>query len=93
MIQYKEKGSETSSVGLYTYPLLMASDILLYRSTHVPVGVDQLQHLELTNKIRERFNKVVKERYFPHVEYVEAKKAKIMSLTQPEKKMSKSDKN
>lgn len=71
----------------------MASDILLYRSTHVPVGVDQLQHLELTNKIRERFNKVVKEKYFPHVEYVEAKKAKIMSLTQPDKKMSKSDKN
>jgi tryptophanyl-tRNA synthetase len=45
MVQYKEKANETSSVGLYTYPLLMASDILIYRSTHVPVGVDQVQHL------------------------------------------------
>ncbi len=45
MVQYKEKGDEYSSVGLYTYPLLMASDILIYKSTHVPVGLDQLQHI------------------------------------------------
>ncbi len=61
----------------------MASDILIYRSTHVPVGVDQVQHLELTNKIRERFNKVVKEQYFPHVKYVEAPRTKVMSLQNP----------
>lgn len=45
MIQYKEKADANSSIGLYTYPILMAADILMYRATHVPVGVDQLQHL------------------------------------------------
>lgn len=49
----------------------MASDILIYRATHVPVGKDQLQHLELANKLRERFNKIVGLDYFPHIHYVQ----------------------
>lgn len=71
----------------------MAVDILLYRANHVPVGVDQLQHLELTNKYGERFNKQFKTSFFPKVKYVESKHPKIMSLTDPFKKMSKSDAN
>ena len=51
MIQYKEKADINSSVGLYTYPLLMAADIMAYRANYVPVGVDQTQHLELVNKL------------------------------------------
>jgi tryptophanyl-tRNA synthetase len=61
MIQFKEKErqyQDRSSVGLFTYPVLMAVDILLYQANHVPVGVDQLQHIELTNKYAERFNKL-----------------------------------
>lgn len=60
MIQFKEKSHQNSSVGLYTYPILMASDILLYRATDVPVGVDQAQHIELAKKLAERFNSVCK---------------------------------
>ena len=71
----------------------MASDILLYRASHVPVGVDQLQHLQLTKKIGERFNKYYQTELFPDVKYVEAKLNKVMSLTDPSKKMSKSDAN
>lgn len=71
----------------------MAVDILLYRANHVPVGVDQLQHIELTNKYSERFNKQFKTDYFPKVKYVESKFPKVMSLVDPEKKMSKSDAN
>jgi tryptophanyl-tRNA synthetase len=71
----------------------MAVDILLYRSNHVPVGVDQLQHIELTNKYGERFNKQFKTSFFPKVKYVESKFPKIMSLVDPTKKMSKSDVN
>lgn len=80
-------------MGLYSYPILMAVDILLYRATHVPVGVDQLQHIELTNKFSQRFNKQFKTNFFPQVRYVESKFPKIMSLVNPEKKMSKSDPN
>jgi tryptophanyl-tRNA synthetase len=68
----------------------MASDIMLYRSTHVPVGVDQVQHLELSNKITERFNKLFKISYFPEIKYIESPQPKVMSLTDPDKKMSKS---
>ena len=70
MIQYKEKAHENSSVGLYTYPILMAVDILLYQANNVPVGVDQLQHIELTNKYAERFNKLSKSKFFPKVKYI-----------------------
>jgi tryptophanyl-tRNA synthetase len=90
MIQYKEKSHDNSSVGLYTYPILMAVDILLYQANHVPVGVDQLQHLELTNKFAGRFNKQFKTTFFPKVRYVESSVSKVMSLTDPSKKMSKS---
>ena len=93
MIQYKQKCHENSSVGLYTYPILMAVDILLYRANHVPVGVDQLQHIELTNKYSQRFNKLFKTNFFPKVRYVEAEFPKVMSLVDPAKKMSKSDAN
>ena len=93
MIQFKEKSNENSSVGLYTYPVLMAVDILLYKADHVPVGVDQLQHIELTNKYGQRFNKQFKTNFFPKVKYVESKFPKIMSLVDPVKKMSKSDAN
>jgi tryptophanyl-tRNA synthetase len=91
MIQFKEKGHQNSSVGLYTYPILMASDILLYRATHIPVGLDQVQHLELTASIAERFNQLFATNYFPRPNYLEAKLPKVMSLSDPNKKMSKSD--
>jgi tryptophanyl-tRNA synthetase len=71
----------------------MAVDILLYKATHVPVGIDQLQHIELTNKYSERFNKQFRSNYFPKVKYVEAQFPKVMSLVDPLKKMSKSDLN
>jgi tryptophanyl-tRNA synthetase len=83
MIQYKEKAHDNSSVGLYTYPILMAVDILLYKATHVPVGVDQLQHIELTNKYGSRFNKQFNTYFFPKVKYVESKFPKVMSLVNP----------
>ena len=70
----------------------MAVDILLYKATHVPVGVDQLQHIELTNKYADRFNKQFGP-FFPRVKYVEAQFPKVMSFADPSKKMSKSDAN
>ena len=76
-----------------TYPILMAVDILLYQANHVPVGVDQVQHIELTNKYAERFNKLSKSRFFPKVNYLESQFPKVMSLVNPEKKMSKSESN
>ena len=71
----------------------MATDILLYRANHVPVGVDQLQHLELTNKFGSRFNKQFKTDFFPRVKYIESQFPKIMSLIDPTTKMSKSNPN
>jgi len=96
MTQFKEKAGkdkEKASVGLYIYPVLMAADILLYDATHVPVGEDQKQHLELTRDIAKKFNNDFKcEDYFPIVEPLIPKEiSRVMSLRDGKKKMSKSD--
>ena len=95
MTQFKEKAGqyrENASVGLYAYPTLMAADILLYRATHVPVGADQKQHLELTRDIAQRFNNIFGTNFFPIPEPIIAHPAtRIMSLRDGSKKMSKSD--
>ena len=104
MTQFKEKAgknSENASVGLFSYPNLMAADILLYRATHVPVGDDQKQHLELTRDIAAKFNndfgpQIVGnghgESYFPLTEAViEGPATRVMSLRDGSRKMSKSD--
>jgi tryptophanyl-tRNA synthetase len=94
MTQFKEKSGahkERASVGLYTYPVLQAADILAYKATHVPVGQDQKQHLELTRDIAERFNREFQE-IFPLPEpVIEGPGARIMSLRDGRAKMSKSD--
>ncbi len=96
MTQFKDKGKgnrERAGVGLFTYPILMAADILLYQTHLVPVGKDQKQHLELARDLAERFNRdfggglVVPEPFIPPVG------ANILSLQDPSKKMSKSDEN
>ena len=96
MTQFKEKAGkdkEKASVGLYVYPVLMASDILLYDTTHVPVGEDQKQHLELTRDIAQKFNKDFNCDDFLKVPEPLIKKnfSRIMSLKDGLKKMSKSD--
>lgn len=95
MTQFKDKAGknkENVSVGLFTYPILMASDIMIYKATHVPVGEDQKQHLELTRDIVLKFNNDFKKEVFPLPEPVIMKKAaRIMSLRDGSKKMSKSD--
>ena len=96
MTQFKEKAGkdkEKASVGLYIYPILMASDILLYDTTHVPVGEDQKQHLELTRDIAQKFNKDFNCKDFLKVPEPLIKKnfSRIMSLKDGKKKMSKSD--
>ena len=96
MTQFKEKAGkdkEKASVGLYIYPILMASDILLYDATHVPVGEDQKQHLELTRDIAQKFNKDFDCDDFLKVPQPLIKKnfSRIMSLKDGLKKMSKSD--
>lgn len=91
MIQYKEKKSKTSSVGLYTYPVLMSSDILLYSPQYVPVGDDQKQHLELTGILSRRFNQVLGYELLRMPEHVEWKSNnRLMSLANASEKMSKS---
>jgi len=94
MTQFKDKvgkNREKASVGLWTYPNLMAADILLYQATHVPVGDDQKQHLELTNDIAQKFNHDYTT-VFPMVEpIIQASGARVMSLRDGTKKMSKSD--
>ncbi|KAL3236576.1 tryptophan--tRNA ligase MSW1 [Nakaseomyces bracarensis] len=81
-------------LGLFSYPVLQAADILIYRATHVPVGDDQSQHLELTRTLAENFNKLYKTDYFPLPNTLLAPTKKILSLISPEtKKMSKSDPN
>ncbi|MFC0271986.1 tryptophan--tRNA ligase [Metabacillus herbersteinensis] len=95
MTQYKDKsaGKEAVSAGLLTYPPLMAADILLYGTDLVPVGEDQKQHIELTRDIAERFNKKFNDIFtIPEVRIPKVG-ARIMSLTEPTKKMSKSDPN
>ena len=96
MTQFKEKAGankENASVGLLVYPNLMAADILLYKATHVPVGEDQKQHLELTRDIAKKFNNDFKcENYFPIVEPLIPKEiSRVMSLRDGNKKMSKSE--
>lgn len=80
-------------LGLFAYPVLQAADILLYHSTHVPVGDDQSQHLELTRFLAQQFNKLYKKSYFPLPTTILAPTKKILSLASPGKKMSKSDAN
>ena len=89
----KEKQTQGVSVGLLTYPSLMAADILLYDTNLVPVGQDQKQHLELTRDLAERFNQRYGETFVVPDPFVAEAGAKIMSLTEPTKKMSKSDPN
>ena len=95
MTQFKEKAGkhrENASAGLYVYPNLMAADILLYKATHVPVGEDQKQHLELCRDIAQKFNSDYKVDFFPLIEpIILGEASRIMSLRDGTKKMSKSD--
>ena len=95
MTQFKEKAGknrENASVGLYAYPNLMAADILVYKATHVPVGEDQKQHLELTRDIAQKFNNDFGTETFPMVEpLIFGAATRVMSLRDGSKKMSKSD--
>ncbi|MCI8326482.1 MAG: tryptophan--tRNA ligase [Lachnospiraceae bacterium] len=96
MTQFKDKAAKHAdniNAGLYTYPVLMAADILLYQADVVPVGVDQKQHLEITRDIAERFNNIYGEVFTIPEAYIGKQGAKIMSLQEPTKKMSKSDEN
>ena len=96
MTQFKDKAGsdrEKASVGLYIYPNLMAADILLYKATHIPVGADQKQHLELSRDIAQKFNKDFNcENFFPLPEPLISKNiSRVMSLRDATKKMSKSE--
>ena len=95
MTQFKEKAGknrEQASVGLYAYPVLMAADILAYKATHVPVGEDQKQHLELTRDIAQSFNSTYGVEFFPLPEpQIFGSATRVMSLRDGTKKMSKSD--
>jgi tryptophanyl-tRNA synthetase len=96
MTQFKDKAGkqrESVNTGLLTYPVLMASDILLYQTDLVPVGHDQKQHLELTRDIAERFNRDYGQTFRVPDPYIPKVGAKIQSLSDPTKKMSKSDEN
>ncbi|MDQ3132591.1 MAG: tryptophan--tRNA ligase [Acidobacteriota bacterium] len=96
MTQFKDKGkgnAERAGVGLFTYPILMASDILLYQTNLVPVGQDQKQHLELTRDLAERFNRDFGETFTIPEPFIPPVGANILSLQDPTKKMSKSDEN
>jgi len=94
MTQFKEKAGknqETVSVGLYDYPVLMASDILLYNSNFVPVGDDQVQHVELARELARRFNKSYGEVFTVPEVMIRKEGARIMGLDDPKKKMGKSE--
>ena len=96
MTQFKDKAAKHAdniNAGLFTYPVLMAADILLYQADVVPVGVDQKQHLEITRDIAERFNNIYGDVFTIPEAYIGKVGAKIMSLQDPAKKMSKSDEN
>ncbi len=96
MTQFKDKSlkhADNINAGLFTYPVLMAADILLYQADVVPVGVDQMQHLEITRDIAERFNNIYGDVFTIPEAYIGKVGAKIMSLQDPTKKMSKSDEN
>ena len=96
MTQFKDKSAKNSqniNAGLFTYPVLMAADILLYQADMVPVGIDQKQHIEIARDIAERFNTVYSPTFTIPEPYMPKAGAKIMSLAEPDKKMSKSDDN
>lgn len=96
MTQFKDKGkgnTERAGVGLFTYPVLMAADILLYQTDLVPVGKDQKQHLELSRDLAERFNRDYGDAFVVPEPYIPPVGASILSLVDPSKKMSKSDEN
>ena len=96
MTQFKDKSarhSDNINAGLFTYPVLMASDILLYQTDVVPVGIDQKQHVELCRDIAERFNQLYPDTFTVPEPIISRSGKKIMSLAEPTKKMSKSDDN
>ncbi len=96
MTQFKDKSAKHAdniNSGLFTYPVLMAADILLYQADLVPVGQDQLQHLELTRDVATRFNHIYGDVFKIPQAYVGKVGAKVMSLAEPQAKMSKSDPN
>lgn len=95
MTQFKDKSAKNSdniNAGLFTYPVLMAADILIYQADLVPVGEDQKQHLEITRDIAERFNKLYGETFKIPEPYINETGARVMGLQNPEGKMSKSSK-
>lgn len=94
MTQFKDKSkkhADNINAGLFTYPVLMAADILLYQTNIVPVGLDQKQHVEICRDIAQRFNGVYGDVFAIPEPYIRKSSAKIMSLSEPTKKMSKSD--
>ncbi len=96
MTQFKDKSQKNAdniNAGLFTYPSLMVADILLYQTELVPIGADQKQHLELARDVAERFNTVYGDTFVVPDPYIPQNVAKIMSLAEPSKKMSKSDEN
>ena len=96
MTQFKDKSrahADNINAGLFTYPVLMAADILLYQADLVPVGKDQMQHIEITRDIAERFNTLYGNVFKIPEGFMPKAGAKIMSLAEPTKKMSKSDEN
>jgi tryptophanyl-tRNA synthetase len=96
MTQFKDKSkkhNENINAGLFTYPILMAADILLYQADMVPVGADQKQHLELARDLAQRFNRLYSDTFVVPEPYIAKSGARIMSLQDPTKKMSKSDVN
>jgi len=96
MTQFKDKAAKHAdniNAGLFTYPVLMAADILLFQADVVPVGIDQMQHLEITRDIAQRFNGIYGDVFTIPEAYLGKVGAKIMSLQDPTKKMSKSDEN
>ncbi len=96
MTQFKDKSQkhpENINAGLFTYPVLMAADILAYQADLVPVGIDQKQHLELARNVAQRFNQIYGDTFTMPDGYIPKTAAKIMSLQNPDKKMSKSDEN
>lgn len=96
MTQFKDKSAKHAdnvNVGLFDYPVLMAADILLYQTDMVPVGVDQRQHVELARNIVQRFNGIHPDTFVMPEPYIPKTGAKIMSLADPVRKMSKSDEN
>ena len=96
MTQFKDKSAKHAdnvNAGLFTYPALMAADILLYQADMVPVGADQKQHLELTRNVAERFNGIYGNVFKVPEPYIPKNGARVMSLQEPTRKMSKSDEN